>query len=61
MSLKTLREIENRLDFLSSLSKCTSEQSIYQIETEIDYLISKLTKAHKRARIEEIGLKVISS
>ena len=55
-----LKEIENRLDFLSVLADSDSEMNTVDIEREIDSLIVTLSKAYKNARINEIGLKLVS-
>lgn len=60
MHIQELKEIENRLDFLNTLAENDPEVSPFDIEREIDSIIITLKKAHKNARINEIGLKLVS-
>ena len=60
LSVQKLVEIESRLDFLGLLVESSADVNMYQVEKEIDSLINLLTNARKKARINEIGLKLIS-
>lgn len=58
LTVQDLKEIEARLNLLASISD--SSEDCFHAEVEIDHLISILTSAHIKARINEIGLSLVS-